>query len=220
MSHSVILTLNTPVSVDYGNSFDLTADVGTVSPSSATKTELLSGLVVLVDSLATQVTITPKNSKCSNPIITTIAIQQPQCKCYAIRLNSFTTPSCNITWTDCNGNTQNGIFDPEIRQVYCSQTIPILDGDLISMVTIPNSSCVNNECVVQCNCITIQNPDEFSRDFNYVDCFNVYHYGVSINGESTINVCGTYIQGGTQAVKLIVTTGSPCAISGGSASCI
>ena len=54
----VIVTLNSGLGADVGPNFNLTADVGSVTPSTATRTELLAGKQVLVDDNATQVTIT------------------------------------------------------------------------------------------------------------------------------------------------------------------
>ena len=54
----VIVTLNSGLGADVGPNFNLTADVGSVTPSTATRTELLAGKQVLVNDNATQVTIT------------------------------------------------------------------------------------------------------------------------------------------------------------------
>jgi len=54
----ILLTLNSGLGVDTGPNFNLTANVGTVIPSSATKSELLAGILVTIDDAATQVTVT------------------------------------------------------------------------------------------------------------------------------------------------------------------
>ena len=54
----VIVTLNSGLGADTGPIFNLTADVGSVTPSTATKSELLAGKQVLVNDNATQVTVT------------------------------------------------------------------------------------------------------------------------------------------------------------------
>jgi len=64
---NVTLTLNSGLGVDLGPNFDLTANVGTVTPSTATLTSLLAGTVITVDNSATQVTITSTGT-CTNSL--------------------------------------------------------------------------------------------------------------------------------------------------------
>jgi hypothetical protein len=54
----ILLTLNSGLGADTGPNFNLTANVGSVSPSTATKSELLAGILVTIDDTATQVTVT------------------------------------------------------------------------------------------------------------------------------------------------------------------
>ena len=54
----VTITLNSGLGADLGPNFNLTADVGSVTPSTATRSELLAGKLVDVDASATQVTVT------------------------------------------------------------------------------------------------------------------------------------------------------------------
>jgi hypothetical protein len=72
MARSITLTLGVGLGADLGPNFNLTADVGSVTPSTATKIQLLSpGKVVSVDDLATQVTVTSTGT-CTNSITQTI----------------------------------------------------------------------------------------------------------------------------------------------------
>jgi hypothetical protein len=58
MARNITLTLGAGLGADLGPNFNLTADVGVVTPSTAIKTELTAGKGVSVDDLATQVTVT------------------------------------------------------------------------------------------------------------------------------------------------------------------
>ncbi len=71
MARSITLTLGAGLGADLGPNFNLTADVGSVTPSTATKTELTAGKSVSVDDLATQVTVTSTGT-CTNAITQTI----------------------------------------------------------------------------------------------------------------------------------------------------
>jgi len=71
MARSITLTLGAGLGADLGPNFNLTADVGSVTPSTATKTELTAGKSVSVDDAATQVTVTSTGT-CTNAITQTI----------------------------------------------------------------------------------------------------------------------------------------------------
>jgi hypothetical protein len=71
MARSITLTLGAGLGADLGPNFNLTANVGSVTPSTATKSELTAGKSVSVDDLATQVTVTSTGT-CTNAITQTI----------------------------------------------------------------------------------------------------------------------------------------------------
>lgn len=64
---NILVTLNSGQGANLGPNFVLTADFGSVSPSAATLSELLSGKNVTVDDLATQITIT-STGDCNNSL--------------------------------------------------------------------------------------------------------------------------------------------------------
>jgi hypothetical protein len=69
---NVLLTLNSGLGADLGPNFNLTANTGTVTPSTATKTELLAGKSIVVDIAATSVTVTSTGA-CTNNLTLTIS---------------------------------------------------------------------------------------------------------------------------------------------------
>ena len=70
----VTITLSSPLGVNLGPNFNLTADVGVVTPNTATRTQLLAGIEVQVDNSATQVTVTSTGA-CTNAITINISGQ-------------------------------------------------------------------------------------------------------------------------------------------------
>jgi len=68
---NVLITLNGGQGVDLGPNFNLTANVGSVTPSTATLVELLAGKNVSTSASATQVTVTSTGS-CTNSLNLTI----------------------------------------------------------------------------------------------------------------------------------------------------
>ena len=71
MARNVLLILGSGLGNSLGPNFNLTADVGSVTPSTATKSELLAGKIVSVNDIATQVTVT-STGVCANSITQTI----------------------------------------------------------------------------------------------------------------------------------------------------
>ena len=71
MARNITLTLGVGLGADLGPNFNLTANVGSVTPSTATKSELTTGKGVSVDDAATQVTVTSTGT-CTNSITQTI----------------------------------------------------------------------------------------------------------------------------------------------------
>jgi len=64
---NVLITLNSGQGADLGPNFNLTANVGSVTPSTATLTQLLAGKNVSTSASATQVTVTSTGS-CTNSL--------------------------------------------------------------------------------------------------------------------------------------------------------
>ena len=64
---NVLITLNGGQGVDLGPNFNLTANVGSVTPSTATLVQLLAGKNVSTSASATQVTVTSTGS-CTNSL--------------------------------------------------------------------------------------------------------------------------------------------------------
>ena len=71
---NILVTLNSGLGADTGPNFNLTANVGSVTPSTATKGELLAGKFVDVNASATQITVTSTGT-CTTSIVLNIVGQ-------------------------------------------------------------------------------------------------------------------------------------------------
>lgn len=71
---NILVTLNSGLGADLGPNFNLTANVGSVTPSTVTKTQLTNGIFVDVNAAATQITVTSTGT-CSNSIVLNISGQ-------------------------------------------------------------------------------------------------------------------------------------------------
>ena len=146
MARSITLTLGAGLGADLGPNFNLTANVGSVTPSTATKSELTAGKSVSVDDAATQVTITSTGT-CTNAITqtipcaggttttttaaptttTTTTTAAPTCF-NAVVTSTDPTYGASINATLCDGSsyTDNGMFG---TQTICVQSISVSGGD-------------------------------------------------------------------------------------------
>ena len=125
MARNITLTLGAGLGADLGPNFNLTANVGSVTPSTATKSELTAGKSVSVDDAATEVTITSTGT-CTNAITQTIPCAGETttttststtttttsgivCEDWEILNGAFTNV---IDYKDCSGNVQQFTLDP------------------------------------------------------------------------------------------------------------
>lgn len=109
MARNITLTLGAGLGADLGPNFNLTADVGSVTPSTATKSELTAGKSVSVDDAATSVTITSTGT-CTNAITqtipcaggtTTTTTTTQAAICYMREYRNDSLSIQNVSWTDC-----------------------------------------------------------------------------------------------------------------------
>ena len=121
MARSITLTLGVGLGADLGPNFNLTADVGSVTPSTATKIDLLSpGKVVSVDDLATQVTVTSTGT-CTNSITQNI----PCVTGTTSTTTTTTAASTNFLISDgaAEGEPCNGLGGPYPNSVYAASSV-------------------------------------------------------------------------------------------------
>jgi hypothetical protein len=135
MARNITLTLGAGLGADLGPNFNLTANVGSVTPSTATKTELTAGKSVSVDDTATQVTVTSTGT-CTNgitqtipcavttttttttepPTTTTTTTAALTCNYYNIE----GAPSIDVEWLECDGTPNSDTVTTAIT--ICAQT--------------------------------------------------------------------------------------------------
>jgi hypothetical protein len=135
MARNITLTLGAGLGADLGPNFNLTANVGSVTPSTATKTELTAGKSVSVDDAATQVTVTSTGT-CTNAITqtipcavtttTTTTTEPPTTTTTttaALTCNYYTiegAPSIDVEWLECDGTPNSDTVTTAIT--ICAQT--------------------------------------------------------------------------------------------------
>jgi hypothetical protein len=121
MARSITLTLGVGLGADLGPNFNLTADVGSVTPSTATKIQLLSpGKVVSVDDLATQVTVTSTGT-CTNSITQNIP-------CASATTSTSTTSTTSTSTTSTTTSAGGGTTSTTTTTTAASTNFLISDG--------------------------------------------------------------------------------------------
>jgi hypothetical protein len=119
MARNITLTLGAGLGADLGPNFNLTANVGSVTPSTATKSELTAGKSVSVDDAATQVTVTSTGT-CTNSITQTIPCGGTTTTTTEATTTTTTAAPSNCityTYTDYPINIPN---DLEVRYRSCA----------------------------------------------------------------------------------------------------
>jgi hypothetical protein len=106
MARNITLTLGAGLGSDLGPNFNLTANVGSVTPSTATKSELTAGKSVSVDDAATQVTVTSTGT-CTNAISQTIPCATTTTTTEAPTTTTTTTEAPTTTTTTTSGGVGN-----------------------------------------------------------------------------------------------------------------
>jgi hypothetical protein len=126
---NVILTLNAGLGADLGPNFTLVGNIGTVTPNTATKTELLAGKSLVIDNAATSVRVTSVGT-CTN--YTTVSLTALYCDfaggtavangCVSATYSVQNTGTVTIRWegTDCDGNLDHGyVQEGQTRNTTC-----------------------------------------------------------------------------------------------------
>ena len=122
MARNITLTLGAGLGADLGPNFNLTANVGSVTPSTATKTELTAGKSVSVDDAATQVTITSTGT-CTNAITQTIP---------CAGLTTSTTSTTSTSTSTSTSTTTFGTTAAPTVDIYIN-TVSALDTPITGM---------------------------------------------------------------------------------------
>jgi len=104
---NILVTLNSGLGADLGPNFNLTANVGSVTPSTVTKTQLTTGIFVDVNAAATQITVTSTGT-CSNSIVLNISGQTTTTTTLGIASFVLGRDGANF-FTACTNYTTNPI---------------------------------------------------------------------------------------------------------------
>lgn len=127
MARNITLTLGAGLGADLGPNFNLTANVGSVTPSTATRTELLAGKSVSVDDLATQVTVTSTGT-CTNSITQTIPCATTTTTTTAAPTTTTTTTAAPTTTTTTAAPSEVSIYIANVLSLDISITAMRING--------------------------------------------------------------------------------------------
>jgi hypothetical protein len=160
MTTLVLVTLNSPLGANVGPIINLTANVGTVVPNVASTTQLLAGLIVEVDVLATEITMTSEGVcetalmlPIPTPTTTTTTTAMLPCKCYTME-NLETLDGVvpyKIDYLDCNSVFQF-LFIPK----QTSANVCALENTIVP--NFMNNITDNGLCTLGCTTTTTTIP--------------------------------------------------------------
>lgn len=182
---NVLVQLNPPLGAGVGPNFNLTANVGTVIPSTATAAQLLAGIIAIVSNTATILNIVPNGGACPTTIslnlpplpttttstsTTTIA---PLCQCMLL-YNTNADYGITVQYRNCSGQLVGiSINANESIQVCGSDpaTQPGLDITLGGPCASSQAGYVCTACAAEkCGTYLIVNGGPADYTFQYIDC--------------------------------------------------
>lgn len=182
---NVLVQLNSPLGSGVGPNFTLTSNVGTVIPPTATATQLLAGIIAIINNSATSLTITPIGT-CSNPIVLNIPIPitttstsstttttiAPLCQCMLIYNTNTTTKT--IQYVNCSNQIVGIPLAANGSIQVCGSNVTFMDGVIVTL----GGPCISSQtgyvctsCAAdKCKTYLIRNTSTASQTFQYVDC--------------------------------------------------
>jgi hypothetical protein len=194
MTIFILVQLNSPLGANVGPIINLTTDVGTPNPNVASTTQLLTGILVEVDILATQITLTSEGV-CQTDLILSIPTFPAACRCYTVA-NTETIDGVvpyKIDYYDCDKAYQSLLVPKGTSVNLCAE-----EGTIVPNFT--NTITDNGHCIAgctttttttanPCTCILIESLE--LTPYEYTDCNGIVQSG-TVSVFSPINVCGDF----------------------------
>jgi hypothetical protein len=211
MARSITLTLGAGLGADLGPNFDLTADVGVVTPSTATKTELTAGKSVSVDDLATQVTVTSTGT-CTNAITQTIP-------CAGGTTTTTSTTTSTSTSTTTIAPTSSEVFisvqlslDVEITGVKVDNVFVTANSPFSFPVNNGTNDTINatSNKVGTYDVIVFYNSSIPGQNISVTDSNNVSSCQNTSTGNQSLTFTNQYLDGVTSPALSISATDGTC----------
>lgn len=139
----IIVKLNPGQGADLGPNFELTANVGVLSPSTATLDELLVGVSVLADDLATQVFVTSEGI-CDNTLTLNVVAGTTTTTSTTTSTTSTSTTTSTTSTTSTTTTTTLPLYYYNVDKVNCPGCTTAAAGIIaISTVLLANGDYYN-----------------------------------------------------------------------------
>ena len=150
MARNITLILGNGLGTNLGPNFNLTSDAGAVTPSTATRSELLAGLIVSVEDATTSVTVT-STGPCTNSIT-----QSLPCPPLTTTTSTSTSTSTSTTSTSTSTTTA-ALISCDVGSTftggesYPTQQFVTLESDTGTVVLNYNGQSVPDRFIVEWN---------------------------------------------------------------------
>jgi hypothetical protein len=137
------------------------------------------------------------------------------CNCVTLYNTGVVSNNDGYSYIDCNGDLYSGLTLSTNTTVNICAQVVAFENSPTGILSFTSNTCVDNTCIVDCNCITVYNTDGDTQEFYRLNCDGE----VSLQSVSTGDVyqyCGTYLSG--SSTGLTVTVGQSC--DGGTCPCV
>ena len=183
---NVLVQLNSPLGVGVGPNFNLTANVGTVTPSTATASQLLAGIIAIVNNTATILNVVPNGGSCPSTISltlptlpttttsTTTTTIAPLCQCILI----YNTNNYQITiqYTNCNGQLVGVAIEANESIQVCGSNVESIMGVAVTL----GGPCLSSQTGYACTTCAANSCGTYLIEssgaavtIQYIDCTGV-----------------------------------------------
>jgi hypothetical protein len=176
-----------------GPDFQLTSNFGSVSPFLVTRDELVNGIIVSVDNLATVIVITSLGN-CSNSVsiaisgITTTTSTTTTAPTTTTSTSTTSTSSTSTTSTSTSSTSSTTTIPPSTTTSTSTSSTTSTSTTSTSTSTSSTTSTTTTPPPV-CNCYRLQNQGVFPSTYSYTACNgNVFDFLV-IGAGVTVYIC-------------------------------
>jgi len=199
MPRDIRITLGGGLGSTLGPTFNLTANVGTVTPATATKSQLVSGYYVVVDDAASTVTITSVG-ECTNSISAGIP-----CSTTTTTSTSTTTTTAPPTTTTTTAPTTTTTTTEATTTTTTEATTTTTTAEPTTTTTTEATTTTTTFSPDPCNCVEVSITSAGGEVATF-NCFGQNENYVYMNA-GTYHICAAVIGGLLQA-EIVSGTGT------------
>lgn len=158
----------------------------TVAVTGVPKSALFAGYTITIPDNIVKVRLQSVNADCPYTEFFIPEPPPPDPTCYYV----FAGNGYNVTWTDNNGVSHTSPYISS-SPVYCARLGSLTVDDSNAVIIGGTVACTSTCDIPPCTCTTITNLTNRPTTYNYISCSGVAIMNQPLNGNETVEVCGS-----------------------------